>query len=88
MKNIETKQELVSERDEWEGIINSPDWVVFSRWIKGHIEYLEKQSKEYLRKHEDRKAGEALYASDDWRKTLESVRIRLASLNEKIEQGK
>ena len=83
----ETKQGVIEERDEWESIINSPDWIVFVRWIKGHIEYLEKNSREHLRKHEDRLASEKLAAADDWRKTLESVRVRLQELNKTIEQG-
>ena len=57
MKEFETPKEIIQERDEWEGIINSPDWVVFVRFVKNHIDYLEKQSRDHTRKHEDRKAG-------------------------------
>lgn len=83
----ETKYGVMEDRDAWESIINSPDWIVFVRWIKGHIEYLEKNSRDHLRKHEDRLAGEKLAAADDWRRVLESIRVRLNELNNKIEQG-
>ncbi len=87
MKQLETPGEVLSERDEGESIINSPDWVVFRKWVVGHIDYLEKKSKDHLRNYEDRKAGEALFAADDCKKMLESIRIRLNSLNEQIEKG-
>lgn len=83
----ETNVELQSEMGNWDAIIHTPQWVVFTRWIKEHIDYLEKKSKEHLRNHEDRLASEVLYAADDWRKTLESVKARIKSINEKIQKG-
>ena len=88
MKQLENPGEVLAERDQWEGIIRSPDWIVFRKWVDSHVAYLEKKSKEHLRNCEDRKAGEYLFAADDFRKMLESVRIRLASINEQIEQRK
>lgn len=86
MKQLETPNEILAQRDQWEEIIRSPSWIIFRKWVEEHIQYLEKQSKDALRKHEDRKAGECLYAADDFKKMLESVRIRLAALNEQIGQ--
>ena len=88
MKQLENSGEVLAERDQWEGIIRSPDWIVFRKWVDGHVAYLEKKSKEHLRNCEDRKAGEYLFAADDFRKMLESVRVRLEQLNTKVENGK
>lgn len=87
MKKLENQGEVLEQRDQWEGIIRSPDWIIFRKWVEGHIEYLEKKSKEHLRNCEDRKAGEYLFAADDFKKMLESVRVRLQQLNEQIAQG-
>ena len=87
MKIPETDIEQKLNRDKWEAIIHSPDWVVFRKFIAEHVEYLEKESKRHLRAHEDRLAGECLFAADDCKKMLESVRVTLANLNERIEKG-
>lgn len=87
MKIPETDIELQLERDRWQNIISSPDWIVFRKWVAEHIDYLEKKSKTHLRQHEDRFASECLYAADDCKKMLESVRIRLSELNKTIEKG-
>lgn len=87
MKLPETKKECLSEKENWDDIIHSPSWVVFRNLLKEHCAYLQKETNEYLEKHEDRKAGESLRAMKDSNKILTLVTQRISELNKTIEQG-
>lgn len=87
MKIPETPQAVLYEKQKWEDIITSPDWVTYRNALKEHVAYLQKEVNDHLRKHEDRLASEALRAMDDSNKFLDSINVRLKVLNEKIEKG-
>lgn len=86
MKLPETKQGLLLERDGWEHIINSPDWVTYRRFLSEHIIYLQKQSNIALRNQKFTEAYGILIAMDDAEKMLSLVTIRLSDLNSEIEK--
>lgn len=83
----ETKSAVLAEKQNWENIIHSEDWVVFRRLLKDHADYLQKEVNEALRKHDDRRAGEALRAMDDCGKILTLVTIRISELTKQAEKG-
>lgn len=87
MKLPETAQGVLYEKQKWEDIITSTDWVTYRNALKEHLAYLQKEVNDHLRKHEDRLAGEALRAMDDGNKFLDSINLRIRALNEKIEKG-
>jgi len=84
----ETKQGLLLERDGWESIINSPDWVTYRRFLSEHLVYMQKQVNDALRKKEFTEAYGLLIAMDDAKKILDLVTIRLSDLNKAIEKQK
>lgn len=87
MKLPETRVEVLSEKDKWENIINSSDWVVFRKYLESHCLFLQNQVNEDLRCQRFTDAYGTLRAMDDARKMLESVRIRLVNLNKLSEKG-
>ncbi len=86
MKLPETPKACLFEREQWENIIHAPEWIVYRNLLKEHIAHLQKEANDFLRKHEDRKAGEALRAMDDAKKILDLVTIRISDLNQQIER--
>lgn len=87
MKLPETKQGLLFERDSWESIINSPDWKIYRDALREHISYLQEKVNSSLRQQKNVEAYGFLMAMDDSGKFLDSINIRLKSINAKIEQG-
>lgn len=87
MKLPETAQAALLEKDNWENIIHSPEWVVYRKFLVEHLNYLQNEVNDHLRKHEDRKAGEALRAYDDAKKMLDLVTMRISMLSKTIEKG-
>ena len=87
MKLPETKQGLLTERDGWESIINSPDWVTYRRFLADHIIYLQKETNDLIRTQKFTEAYGKLCAMDDANKILSLVTIRLSEINKHIEQG-
>ena len=84
MKLPETKQGLLIERDGWESIINSPDWVTYRRFLSDHLIYLQKEVNDFLRAQKFTEAYGKLIAMDDAKKMLDLVTIRLSDLNTEI----
>lgn len=87
MKIPETKQAALFEKQNWEDVIHSQEWLVFRKLIAEHCGFLQKEVNDCLRRHEDRKAGEALRALDDQNKILTLITQRIAALNEKTAKG-
>lgn len=87
MKLPETKSGLLFERDAWEGIINSPSWVVYRNSLKEHVAYLQDKINSSLRQQKNIEAYGFLIAMDDCNKFLDSINVRLKALNEQIEKG-
>lgn len=87
MKAPETPQAALLEKNNWESIIHSPEWVIYRRFLVEHLAYLQKEVNDRVRKHDDRGAGESLRAMDDAKKMLDLVTIRLSELNEITKQG-
>lgn len=87
MKLPETPQMALMEKNSWENIIHSQDWLVYRRFLLEHLNYLQKEVNDRLRRHEDRAAGESLRAYDDVKKMLDLVTIRISELNEQIKHG-
>lgn len=86
-KMPETKSAVLMEKQNWENIIHSDEWIVFRQLLREHSEYLQKEANDHLRKYEDRAAGEALRAMDDCKKILDLVTVRISELNKNIENG-
>ncbi len=86
MKLPETKSEVLSEKEKWEDIISSPDWVVFRKYLESHCIFLQKEANDHLREQRNVEAYGSLRAMDDAKKMLESVRIRLVNLNKLSEK--
>lgn len=87
MKLPETPKACLFEKEQWENIIHTQEWVVYRNLLKEHLAHLQKEVNDHLRKHEDRFAAEALRAMDDSKKILDLVTTRIAELNQSIEQG-
>lgn len=83
----ETRIEVLSEKEKWENIISSSDWVAFRKYLEGHCAFLQKEVNDNLRAVRNLEAYGALRALDDSKKMLESVRIRLSELNKLVEKG-
>lgn len=83
----ETKVAVLMEKQNWENIIHSEEWIVFRRLLKEHIDYLQNEVNHRLRNFEDRKSGESLRAMDDCKKMLDLVTIRISDLNKASEKG-
>lgn len=87
MKYPETKQGLLTERDSWEAIINSPHWTTYRKFLAEHVTYLQKEVNVLLRAQKFTEAYGKLTAMEDADKMLSLVTIRLSELNKLIEQG-
>lgn len=87
MKLPETRQAALLEKDNWETIIHSPEWVVYRKFLIEHLNYLQNQVNGYLRKKEFTEAYGILIAMDDAKGILDSITIRLQSINKQIEKG-
>lgn len=83
----ETRAAVLLEKSNWDNIIHSDEWIVFRKLLREHIDYLQKEVNDNLRKHEDRKAGESLRAMDDSNKILTLITIRISELTKTSEQG-
>ena len=87
MKLPETKQGLLTERDQWEAIINSPECFIYRKFLVEHINYLQKDLNDLLRTQKFTEAYGKLCALDDANRMLSLVTIRLSEINKNIEQG-
>lgn len=87
MKLPETKVAVLFEKQNWENIIHSEEWVVFRNLLKEHINYLQKELNEHVKNSRDREAYGTWRAMDDAGKILTIVTVRLAELNRKSEEG-
>lgn len=83
----ETKVAALMEKQNWENIIHSEDWIVFRRLLKDHIDYLQKETNDHLRKQNYAEAFGSLRAMDDAGKILTLVTIRISDINRITEKG-
>ena len=81
---VPSKQSQLFELDQWQTIIHSESWRVFLKLLKTHKEYLQLQSNAYLRKHDDRRAGEELAKIDDCEKLISLVQGRIESIRKEL----
>lgn len=88
MKIPETPQAVLFEKQKWEEIINSADWVAYRNAMKEHVAYLQRDVNEHLRSQRNVEAFGSLRAMDDCNKFLDSINMRMKALTEKSERGK
>ncbi len=88
MKLPETSKACLFERDQWENIIHTPEWVVYRNLLKEHIAYLQKEVNDKLEEQKNVEAYGALRAMKDAKKILDLVTSRISDLNISIEGGK
>ena len=70
------------ELEAWRNLVNSKDWSVFRKLLEEHKQALQKEVNICLRKHDDRRAGEALAKMDDCDKLIDLIKSKLKSLQE------
>lgn len=87
MKLPETPKAALFEKEKWESIVNSPEWIVYRNALKEHIAYLQNESNGYLRTQKFTEAFGSLRAMDDSKKFLDSITIKISQLNGIIEKG-
>lgn len=87
MKFPETPQAVLFEKQKWEEIINSADWVAYRNALKEHVAYLQREVNDHIRNKRDIEAFGALRAMDDSNKFLDSINVRMKALNEQSSKG-
>lgn len=87
MKLPDNLQAALLERDNWESIIHSPEWVVYRRFLAEHMAYLQRQSNEHIRNKRWEEGYGSLRAMDDCKNILDNITLRLQEINKQIEKG-
>lgn len=87
MKLPETAKGILFEKEAWESIIGSSNWVVYRKALSEHVIYLQNQVNVKLREQKNVEAYGYLIAMDDCNKFLDSINKRMSALNELSEKG-
>ncbi len=87
MKLPETPKAALLEKDNWENIIHSPEWVVYRRFLAEHLAWLQGKVNDHLRNQRFTEAYGCLKAMDDGKEMLDNITIRLQSLDKIAGKG-
>lgn len=87
MKLPETPQACLFEKNNWESIVNSQNWIIYRKFLIEHIAFLQNEVNAFVRDQKMVEAYGSLRAMDDNRKFLDLITKRITALNEKIEKG-
>lgn len=87
MRIPETPQACLFEKEKWEQLIVSADWVAYRNALKEHSAYLQIEANTHIRNQRFTEAFGSIRAMDDSNKFLDSINVRIRALNEKLERS-